>query len=336
MPSSVPTGGASAAAAASQAAQIAQATQAAGTSPPASPTPSAPQGPTIVQAQAPTQQATVIAPGGTPPGGTPAGGTIPPPVNPPVATNAATVTSTADPGRNFRGWFPRWWLLSALFCSVLIGLIALLLTSTCATRSSALLCQMAQWTDVRQEIPVVVAWVVFLIGWIIAHIYGVIYIEVDRQTRSPIAQLLRTISEFETTYALLYIYAGIAFWLIVLMWYFNRLQTAAFIICSLVVFVGGSCFLHFRRSPADQRTWLSGASIFSLFCIGVMFLIGPINIPLLTAEILVILIAIWNFIRRGPNQAAQRNPIQNLAALRSASLTPRRIFLALLRSLIHP
>lgn len=336
MPSSVPTGGTSAGAA-SQSAQTAQATQATAAAAPGA-SPNAPQGPTVGASQVPTQQATILAPGGTPPGGTPPGANVPPPGNPPIpgAANAATVTAAADPGHDYRGWFPRWWLLSALFCSILIGLIALMVSSTCASRSSAVLCQMAQWTDVRQEIPVGVAWLVFLIGWIIAHIFGVIYIEVDRQIRSPIAQLLRTISEFETTYTLLYIYAGIAFWLIVLMWYFNRLQTAAFIICSLVVFVGGSCFLYTRRSPADQRTWLVGASLFSVFCIAIMFLLGPVNIPLLTAEILIILIAIWNFIRRGANPTTPLNPTQNLAALRSASLTPRRIFLSLLRSLIHP
>jgi len=253
---------------------------------------------------------------------------------PPVAQNQAIDTNVPDAGAAKRGWFPRWWLLSALFCCVLVGFVAVLLPVICSARASkAFLCQVNTWTDWQQGIIVGGIWLLFLIGWVIAHVFGVGTIEVSREYRGSIANILRTISEFETTYVLLYIYGVLAFWAIVIMWYLNRFQSAAFALCSLIVFVGSSCFLY-RHSPSDRRLYLIGAAILSLFCIAVMFWIGPVQQDILAAEILFVLIAVVSLFRRIPNPPAQ-NPVQALAAARARAITPGQVFMALLRSVIR-
>jgi hypothetical protein len=85
-----------------------------------------------------------------------------------------------SPGRQRRGWYPRWWILSAFFCGFLIGLFYLIVpNSVCLKNASALpLCQLNSWNDWRQIVAVAAVWLIFLLGWLVAYTFGLGPIEI--------------------------------------------------------------------------------------------------------------------------------------------------------------
>src|SRR6266540_2176197 len=114
-----------------------------------------------------------------------------------------------DVTRRYRGWYPRWWFLSAIFCALLIGAQKLIEYLACTPHSSILLCQIDTWNDWRQEIVVGILWLIFLAGWFCSYIFGVGPIEITRQ-RSPIMRMFKAISQVSTVSFLLLIYGAIA------------------------------------------------------------------------------------------------------------------------------
>lgn len=269
------------------------------------------------------------------------GAMIPPPgptmaMTPPAGPARTAITSTVpDHGARWRGWYPRWWLLSAVCCSLLIGMIAVTLPYFCSGNAASvpIFCALTSWTGWQQSFIVDSIWLLFALGWLLWYVYGTVHIEVDRQSRSFVAHVLRAISEFETTYRLLYITAGLAFVIILFMWYFSRFQLGAFAICSLLIFVAQCCFIY--RIPRDERRiWLFGFIVFSIACIAIMFLKKPAQVQpsILTGEALLVLTAIPSLVSRRTNAQANNptnSPTQTLAAARMP--TAIRVLTTLLR-----
>src|SRR5438552_3563787 len=108
-----------------------------------------------------------------------------------------------DISRPYRGWYPRWWLLSAFFSSLMIGIWALVGHFVCgpATTANALICQVQVWSDWRICLPVVAIWVLFLLGWLIAFMLGTGPLEISKQKNNPITNFLRVVSDFQPIYS---------------------------------------------------------------------------------------------------------------------------------------
>src|SRR6516162_8443164 len=91
--------------------------------------------------------------------------------------NKSASTATAQPdqlppppdlARPYRGWYPRWWFLSALLCGLLIGGSELASKFICTGQTEqTLFCQFDTWTDPgRQTLVVLAIWLLFLAGWL--------------------------------------------------------------------------------------------------------------------------------------------------------------------------
>src|SRR5579863_7826958 len=157
-----------------------------------------------------------------------------------------------DPSAPYRGWYPRWWLLSAIFCSIFIALFTLFQPYICSLRASLTpLCQINTWNDWREYVVVAGIWALYLIGWLLGLLFGFSTIEVTQPHRSAIATALRSMSEFKTIYEPIYIVGTLAFFTIVVCWYFNWYQPIFFAYSSIVVFVAVCCFMY-RSDPLDR------------------------------------------------------------------------------------
>jgi MFS family permease len=231
----------------------------------------------------------------------------------------------------YRGWYPRWWLLSAIFCSIATALFIQFQPIICSLRSSTSpLCQIDSWTDWREFAVVAVIWMIFLLGWLVALVYGFSTIEVSRQHRTGIATVLRAMSEFKTIYGLIYIFSTVAFFSIVVCWYLNWYRSIVFGYTSIVVFVGATCFMY-RCTPEARRVYLVGTGIFAIISAIIMLWIGPIQPVIFATEMMIASAGIWRLFRRPrpTAQAATLTPLQILAAKNANAITPGAVFMAL-------
>ncbi len=243
-----------------------------------------------------------------------------------------------DPSAPYRGWYPRWWLLSAIVCSILIALFTTFQPFICSMKASlAPLCQINSWSDWREYLVVAVIWLVFLIGWYIGLVFGFRTIEVTKPHRNGISSVLHAISEFKTIYGLLYILGTLAFFAIVVRWYLNWYQSIVFAYCSIVVFVAVSCFMY-RCDPDERRMYVSGTGIFAIMCAVIMLWIGPFQPVILTTEIIIAIVGISRLFRR-PRQPAQSptlTPQQLLAMTNARAITPGAVSRALFIAIFRP
>ncbi|MHB8596820.1 MAG: hypothetical protein ACYDER_08415 [Ktedonobacteraceae bacterium] len=250
---------------------------------------------------------------------------------PPPGQNQTTNNQLLDPTAPYRGWYPRWWLLSAIFCSILIALFTIFQPFICSAKASlAPLCQINSWSDWREYLVVAVIWLVFLTGWLVGLVFGFRAIEVTKPYRSGISSVLRAMSEFKTIYGLIYILGTLAFFAIVVRWYLNWYQSIVFAYCSIVVFVAVSCFMY-RCDPEERRMYISGTGFFALICAIIMLWIGPFQPVILTTEIIIAIMGISRLFRR-PRQPAQSptlTPQQILAMTNARAITPGAVFMAL-------
>lgn len=259
----------------------------------------------------------------------------PPPGPPPPLADQITPDElnevNADPGLPYRGWYPRWWLLSGIVCSILIGVLALLQPILCGGRlSGGLLCQVNTWQDWRQGLVVALIWAIFLLGWLLSYLYGVNTIEISQGQRTPIAHFLRTISEFKTTSFLLTIYGTLALISIIVTWYFNRFQPAAYALASIAVFIASSGYMHSRK-PEERRSYVLGYIVLAILSIIILFWIGPFQPTIFTSAVIVILVSLF-IIRRTRRQPrnARLNPVQQYAASNVKAASPAQLFLGLI------
>jgi hypothetical protein len=255
--------------------------------------------------------------------------------NPPPATTAQPdpVPTLPDLARPYRGWYPRWWLLSAFLCGLLIGGSELTSKFICTGQTDqTVFCQFDTWTDPgRQTLVVLCIWLLFLTSWLLAHLLGVGTIEIYKFQRGPIASIFASISEFGPIYILTVIYGVLAFCYIVVIWYLGQYFNAlAFSFASILVFVAISCFLY-RQTPTERRTLVLGIGVIGICCIIMMFVFKRIQVTILVAEITSVVVCGVIFFRRRP-LTAQPTPEEALAYAQANTITPAGVFTSLIHS----
>lgn len=242
-----------------------------------------------------------------------------------------------DVTRRYRGWYPRWWFLSAIFCALLIGALKLIEYLACTPHSSILLCQIDTWNDWRQEIVVSILWLIFLAGWFCSYIFGVGPIEITKQ-HSPIMRMFKAISQVGPVSFLLLIYGAIAFVGIIISWLTNHFNPTLFALASIIIFTANCNFLH-RRLPEERRSFIIGYGVFALFCLAVMFLVSKFQLTIFIADLILIVTGLWSivraFLRGNPAQnnpaATSADPQERLKAALDQSVAPAQVF----RDLVH-
>jgi hypothetical protein len=168
--------------------------------------------------------------------------------------NQAVGRDRPDPLRSPMGpMYPRWPLLSAISINA-GGVIGYFLWRFASCPASALgplggLCHAASWPNWLQFALV---WLAFLVGWLLAFIFGYGTIELSRRREVGVRRFFRSISHFEPIRHLLYIYGGLALLSIIVLWWLGRLQAVPFALASIIFFVALWTYIRRQRRPARQ------------------------------------------------------------------------------------
>lgn len=178
-------------------------------------------------------------------------------------------------GRGRLGWYPRWWILAAFLCSIIIviGLLVwqpLLCPDQGNGTAPALICHITSWVS---PVHVALIWLLLLACWFVAAL-GFNLVEVPRAERSTVGEILRSLSEFGPLHTMLLIQGGVALVIINIMWWLDNSPPIAFTFLSIVVFLA-NCSLFQRMAPAARRLSLIGYGIVSLGCLVVEVLLKP-------------------------------------------------------------
>ena len=257
----------------------------------------------------------------------------------PGTANQATQGQAVHRTQSYRGWYPRWWLLSALYCAVLIGLIRLLQSFMCVNQATASpFCQLDSWTDWRQGMVVALVWLIFLLGWLLTYVFGVKPIEF-KQSRAPLPSFLKAISQFRAVYILLLIYAVVALCAIIVMWLLRAFHPLTFALYSVIIFVANSHFFH-RMEREGRLRYLLGYAILAIVCMIVMFIANLFQPVIFGAEAIIVIAGFWSAVAlfRSRNQQGQQQlpSDQALAAANERALNPGEVFRDLIYALFHP
>jgi ABC-type multidrug transport system fused ATPase/permease subunit len=244
-------------------------------------------------------------------------------------TPAPSVQNTPDPDqvidqdipditRRYRGWYPRWWFLSAIFCALLIGSFKLTEYLTCRpSEATRFLCQIDTQDAWEQVIVVAVIWLIFLLGWLIAFLFGVRPIEITRQ-QDAATRFFRALSQSSIVDFLLLVYAIIAFACILVIWLSEHFNAIEFALASLIIFVA-SCNILYKREPGERGSFVITCGAVALLCLIVMFLSGRFQLTILCVSLLLIIISIWSLVRAFIRGGQPQNQTQ---AQRGASAAP--------------
>lgn len=179
-----------------------------------------------------------------------------PPVPPP------DVTRTRD------GWYPRWWLLSALFCIFLATCgYFLWFYMPCSTGIAIvdnILGWFCRWSILSWPgwLQIGAIWLIFGIGWLVALVFGYRPLESPGHRRGPTALFFRSLSNFAAIRGLLIFYGGVTFFVLLVVVLARRAQPIPFALQAIVIFVG-ACTLFYRRPQPTrprqtaQANWLA-------------------------------------------------------------------------------
>ena len=238
-----------------------------------------------------------------------------------------------DPSARYRGWYPRWWLLSAFLCYILFGGAMLLRPVLClGFFSTSVACQFSTWTDWQRQIVVVLfIWVVFLIGWLVSHILGVRYVELAQGERTAVGSAVRIISEFKIIYPPLYIYGMLAFAAIVVTWITNHFESVFFALASITIFVVNSCYLYTRQLE-DRRMYMLGYAALAIAGIAALILIGPFQPVIFASMGVIILVSVFIFFWTRPAKSSGTAP-PPLTAQNAATVTVGQVVRSLVRAM---
>ncbi|MGH2497931.1 MAG: hypothetical protein ACRDIV_24785 [Ktedonobacteraceae bacterium] len=238
-----------------------------------------------------------------------------------------------DPSARYRGWYPRWWLLSAFFCYLLFGGAMLLRPVLClGFFSTSVACQFSTWTDWQRQIVVVLfIWAVFLIGWLVSHILGVRYVELAQGERTAVGSAVRIISEFKIIYPPLYIYGMLAFAAIVVTWITNHFESVFFALASITIFVVNSCYLYTRQLE-DRRMYMLGYASLAIAGIVALILIGPFQPVIFASMGVIILVSLFIFFWTRPAKSSGTAP-PPLTVQNAATVTVGQVVRSLVRAM---
>lgn len=193
--------------------------------------------------------------------------------------------------RHRGGWYPRWWIISAFFCSTLIIFTILFGRFLPCFTTNAYLCHVDTWYPVLQ---VLLIWSIFIIFWWLALLFGLGPIEVPGRERSQIARFFRSVSEFGPLHLLLMIYGSVALCGLAAMWLLDRTTPLAFAVASIVVFVA-NCSLFQQSTGRERRRYLIGYGVLALIALVLTLLYrlqSEAETPFILAELLFIGIGI--------------------------------------------
>jgi hypothetical protein len=253
----------------------------------------------------------------------------PNPVQPPPAE---PLRGDGDVGRNIfnivgerGGWYPRWWIIATFCCSMFVTIIVLLWHPLICpdqqiNASQPIVCGFTQWADFWQ---IALIWLLMLLLWLLALIFGMGAVEIPARQRSRFGELLRAISEFGPIHILLAFQGLAALPLLLGTWWFNRSTPLSFAFLSMTVFLS-HCSYFQRITPLDRRNWLIGYGVLAVALFFIEFFFKPDfrthlpstnEWPLLVVQILLVIVAIIAIFRRpqpAPNLSAQEQLQQNV------------------------
>jgi len=224
------------------------------------------------------------------------------------------------------GWYPRWWIISSLFCTaVVIGgyLLWNRQGAPCMIHGAfAGLCQANSWPEWGQDLLVIPGiWLIFLFFWVIALMFGTPAIEIPRPRYGIIARAFRAISEFGPVQPILLFYGLVALFGIILMWWYQRFDPATFALAAIVVFVAHCSFFH-TLDPQQRKWYLAGYGMSALGGIILMVVLGRYIGPIIVTEFVILGVGIWSLFFWNPQPARPLTPQEQLDASLSNTVTP--------------
>lgn len=190
--------------------------------------------------------------------------------NMPNQQNQARDRDVVDIGRGRRGWYPRWWILSALFinatavvCYLCWWYIPCHAQDPNSFDIVGYVCDSVGHTSLPPWLQIGAIWLLFLLGWLVAYLFGMRPLERLDQRRGLVARFLRNISNFHGLRLVLVIYGGLTSLFILFLMLGRHLQPVPFALGVIIVFVGVCAFFYNptpRRSSREriggtQQTW---------------------------------------------------------------------------------
>lgn len=182
--------------------------------------------------------------------------------------NQALNRNVVDIGRNRRGWYPRWWILSALFinASVVVCYLCWWYIPCHAQDPNSLdvvgyVCTNVGHINWPPWLQIVAIWLLFLLGWLVAYLFGMRPLERLDTRRGLMSKFLRAISNFHGLRMVLIVYGGLTSLFILFLLLGRHLQPISFALGSIIVFVGICAFFYSpvprqrRRAGNGQQTW---------------------------------------------------------------------------------
>ena len=148
----------------------------------------------------------------------------------------------------YRGWYPRWWLLSAFCCSIIVALGAVLWRPVMCRDETALLCGIVDRASFIMIIPI---WLLFLGLWYGIFAFSIGPVEFTQRGSSNFGSFVRTASQFRSRRVFIVLQGLLAFVLVNVLWWLNRTTPLAFAMLTIVAFVGHCCFFH--QLEVNQR-----------------------------------------------------------------------------------
>jgi len=258
----------------------------------------------------------------------------PPPNGPPPAVTATQPLNQNVPQNiaRKRGWYPRWWILSAVFCAILVSAIWLLQRYVCDIRhSNALICHVDSWNQWwQQELVVLTLWVLFALGWLGAYCFGVGTVEVNEDKRGVLANIVKKLSDHGPIRNLLFLYGLALLFALVILWFLKYpMQPVGFAFVCIIIFIANCCFLY-GQEPASQLQWLRGYGVTMVITIAMMFLFGIFQPLLFIAECFVLIVGFLAFFLRSPTVVGLSSE-QQLQKDIEETISPTTAFMDLIR-----
>ncbi|GHO46298.1 hypothetical protein [Ktedonospora formicarum] len=172
--------------------------------------------------------------------------------------------------RSYMGWYPRWWLLSAFFSSlIVITGLAIWDTWLCSISqletNAALICHLK---GMPYLIQIVLIWLLFALLWLLMFIFCFKPIEVSSKQQGRIANLLRAASNFKPLRPVLVVQGILSWLLIIILWWRDDSPPVAIAMLAICVFLAHT-HLFYRSTSERKRLYLSA---YGMLCLSLLFI----------------------------------------------------------------